>query len=240
MFNLSITRAATRRFAIAAALSLFAGPVVAQGAAPDISGMWRLAGPFQPAMRTVDGKLPPMKPEARKLYLQRIADRRAGKPGDGVDICLRPGTPRIMWMDRPFLILQTPTKITFVHEYQHVLRHIYLNENLPGPDDLEMLYGGTSAGRWVGDTLVVDTAGFNDKTRLDQAGLPNSPDMKVTERFRLIGGKLLEDRVTIDDLANYTHPWSARITFRRAPGVELKEDVCAEKLLDPALRKPER
>ena len=208
---------------------------------PDISGMWRLAGPFQASIKTVDGKAPPLTTEGRKVYLQRAAERKEGKQPLDIEACLPPGTPRIMWADHPFLVLQTPHKITFVHEYLHILRHIYLDEALPKADDLDQFYGGTSAGRWVGNALVIESAGFNDKTQLDQVGLPNSPDMKVVEKLQLTaGGKVLEDRVTITDPANYTRPWTAKVSFRRAPGVELKEDVCAEKLLDPALRVPAR
>jgi len=223
-------------------LCVLACAAPALAALPNFAGMWRRTGPEPVAVLTLEAKLPPLKPEARAIYLQRIADGKQGKAQDAVETaCLPPGTPRIMWSAQPFLILQAPRKVTFVHELRHVLRHVYLDEDLAKLDDLDLLYGGTSAGRWQGQTLVIQTAGFNDKTWLDRAGLPHSEAMKVTERLRLIaGGKLLEDVVTIDDPAVYERPWTTRVTYRRAPGVDLKEDVCAEKLLDPALRTPER
>jgi hypothetical protein len=230
-------------FGLLCALTL-AGPSLAGPAlvGPNLAGMWRRTGPEPLAVLTAEGKAPPLKPDAKKVYLQRLAERKSGKLTDLVeDACLPPGTPRIMWSAQPFLILQAPRKVTLVHEFRHVLRHIYLGEDLPKLDDLDLLYGGTSAGRWDGDALVVQTAGFNDKTWLDRAGLPHSEAMKVTERLRLVsGGKLLEDRVTIDDPEHYAAPWTTVVTYRRAPGVDLKEDVCAEKLLDPALRTPAR
>lgn len=221
-------------------LIVLAGPVLA--APPNLAGMWRRVGPEPTAVTTVEGKAPPLKAEAKALYLKRVAERKQGKLVDAVEsLCLPPGTPRIMFSAQPFLILQAPKKVSLVNEFRHVLRHVYLDEDLPKLDDLDLLYGGTSAGRWQGSTLVIQTAGFNDKTWIDRAGLPHSEAMKVTERLRLVsGGKLLEDLITIDDPAVYERPWSVRVTYRRAPGVDLQEDVCAEKLLDPALRTPER
>jgi hypothetical protein len=225
---------------LAAGVALTLGTFAfAQQTNADLSGTWQLAGSFKSAMKTADGKAPPLKPDARELHRKRIDDRKAGKTEDGVDACLPPGTPRIMWMKEPLMILQTPQKITLLHEYQHTLRHIYLDGKLPPADEVELSYGGTSAGHWEGDTLVIETIGFNGLTQLDRDGLPHSPDMKVTERLRLVDkGKTLENLVTIDDPATYTAPWTARVTYKRAPKAELKEDICALKLLDPALRKP--
>jgi hypothetical protein len=220
--------------AFAAALSL-AGAACAQSP-PNFAGTWRLAEPFEPAMKTIDGKLPPMKPAAKKLYDQRIAERKAGKTKDNIEACLPPGTPRIMWQQGPFMLLQQPKKVTIVHEFQHTLRHIYLDEKLPEGDDVNFFYGGDSVGRFEGDTLVVESNGFNDQTQLDTAGLPHSPEMRVTERLRLLDKDTLENRVTITDPANYTAPWTARVTYRRDDAAELKEDICAIKLVDPALR----
>lgn len=237
-----VARAAASLVAAASLAACASAPAMAasassSSAAVRIAGTWTLADPYQAAIKTVEGRDPPLRPEARQLLQKRISDRRAGNADDGVDQCLRPGTPRIMWQPRPFVILATPKKITFVHEYQHVLRHVYLNEPLPPADEMEVLYGGTSIGRWDGDTLVVETAGFNDQTRLDEAGLPHSPEMKVTESFRLIDANTLEDRVTINDPKTYTAPWTTRILFKRAPaGTQLQEHICAEKLLDPQLR----
>ncbi len=225
------------------AVAALATPALAAPAlaAPDISGPWKLDRPFQASILTAEGKTPPLKPEAQSVYRERIAARRAGKTKDGVEVCLPPGTPRILWADRPMVILQQADKITFVHEYQHTFRHIYLDEALPPAEEIDPTFGGTSAGRWDGDVLVIETVGFNQHTQLDQAGLPHSPDMKVTERLRLVqGGRRLEDTVTIDDPATYRAPWTTRVTFARAPGTALKEDICARKLLDPALRRPKR
>jgi hypothetical protein len=97
-----------------------------------------------------------------------------------------------------------------------------------------------SVGRWEGDTLVVETAGFRGDTWIDRSGLPKSDNMKVTERLRLTGGgATLENQITVDDPANYTAPWTTKVVYRRAPkGTEMKEDVCALKLPMAANIKP--
>jgi hypothetical protein len=198
---------------------------------PYIGGAWRLTAPKSQPLRTLDGSPPPLTAEGRALY-QQAANPAADKPKGYFDVCLPPGTPQILWMDRPVLVLQTARKISFLFEYEHILRHVYMNEPLPSADDVDPTYGGSSVGRWQGDTLVIQTGDFNDKTKLDSSGLPHSDQLKITERLRLIDkGALLEDRVTIEDPKIYTKAWTTRVTFKRQGDIRLKEDICAEKLL---------
>jgi hypothetical protein len=77
--------------------------------------------------------------------------------------------------------------------------------------------------------------GFHDVLWMDRTGLPQ-PRTRITERLRLVDPNTLEDVVTIDDPVNYTGPWTTTLRFQRADGTQLKEDICAEKLLDPALK----
>jgi hypothetical protein len=177
--------------------------------------------------------VPPLKPEAKKVYEENLQARKNLKPKNDMSRCVPPGTPRMLWAPFPMLILQTPRKVTFVHEYHHQLRHIYMDEPLPNPDDVDATFMGTSVGRWDGDTLVIETLGVNDKTVLDRDGMPHSEAMRVTERVRLIdGGKRLENRVTIDDPETFIQPWTARVVFEKKPGVELKEYNCLQKYED--------
>jgi len=216
-----------------AALGLCVAAAVAAGAAesmpPDLSGVWQIAK-YEPSIRTVDGKLPPLRPEARKMYEHNVVARKKLKPREDLTRCVPPGTPRVLWAPFPVQIAQTQRKVFWIHEYQHLIRHVYLDEPVPAPDDIDPSFMGQSVGHWDGDTLVIETLGFNDKTVLDRDGMPHSPEMHVTERVRLLdGGKRLEDRVTIDDAKTFTAPWTARVVFERKAGVELKEYHCVLK-----------
>src|SRR5262249_28530133 len=110
----------SRKIGMAVALGL-ATIVASAGNAPDISGTWPITK-YEASIRTVDGKAPPLKPEARQVYEQNLVARKQLKPRSDLSRCVPPGTPRAMWAPRPIMILQTPRKITFVHEYQHLLR----------------------------------------------------------------------------------------------------------------------
>ena len=85
--------------------------------------------------------------------------------------------------------------------------------------------------RWDGDTLVIDTAGFLEGTVLDDAGLPHSDALHLTERYRLDeDGRRLHARFTIEDPKTFTHSWTAQAQYDKRPGYELPEEVCADKL----------
>jgi hypothetical protein len=203
--------------------------VAAHAATPDLSGVWQVSR-YEHSIRTMEGGLPPLTAEANKIYQSNLAARKQLKPRSDMSRCVPPGTPRVMWAPFPMMILQTARKITFVHEYQHLLRHIYMDEPLPAADDVDPTYMGESVGHWEGDTLVIDTIGINDKTVLDRDGMPHSAGMRVTERLRLIdGGRRLEDQVRIDDPATFRSPWTARVLFERKSNVQLREYNCVLK-----------
>ncbi len=208
----------------------------AERARPRIGGYWRLEKPVK-ALTTVDGKAPPLNGAGRALQRQRLAAIRAGKTDDPMNVCLPPGTPRAMAVDEPFMIAQTPAKITFFHQIYHVIRPVYLDGPLKLGEDRDVLWEGHSSGRWEGDALVIESGDFNGKQWLDDSGLPQSPDMRVTEKVRRAGPDALEDVVTYDDAKYYTAPWSARLVYRSLPGSTiLVEEDCAEKLLEYPLK----
>jgi hypothetical protein len=97
------------------------------------------------------------------------------------------------------------------------------------PKDLEPTWFGDSVGKWDGDTLVIDTIGFNGRTRLDTIGHPHSDQMHVVERYQYTDPDHLAYEVTIDDPKTYTKPWKNSRTFARMkPGQELIEYSCEE------------
>jgi hypothetical protein len=208
----------------------------AERARPRIGGYWKIDHKIT-ALTTADGKAPPLNAAGRALYRQRAADMKAGKKPDPMEACLPPGTPRSLVVDKPFMIAQTAAKITFFHQVYHVIRHVYLDGPLKLGADRDVLWEGHSSGRWEGDTLVIESGDFNGKQWLDDSGLPQSPDMRVTERIKRIGPDTLEDLITYDDAKYYSAPWTARLTFKAQPkDTILVEEDCAEKLLEYPLK----
>jgi hypothetical protein len=203
---------------------------------PRIGGMWLISGPID-TIRTVDGKLPPMTAAAQKLYRQRIAERKAGKTDDPVEDCLPPGTPRSLWSGGLIFITQAPAKVTLFHQYKHLIRHVFL-DGPESPAGLDPWWEGHSSGWWDGDTLKIQTLGFNGQEWLDTAGLPQSPDMKVDETLRLLDANTLEDTVTVTDPNNYKAPWTTKVSFKRqADNAYMAEDnSCAERKLEVPLK----
>jgi hypothetical protein len=97
------------------------------------------------------------------------------------------------------------------------------------PKNLEPTWFGDSVGKWDGDTLVVDTIGFNGKTRLDTIGHPHSDAMHLIERFQFTDPDHIAYEVTVDDPKTYTKPWkNTRTMWRLKPGEELLEYSCEE------------
>jgi hypothetical protein len=194
----------------------------------NFEGVWLIQGDHS-VIKTVDGKLPPMTSGAATRYAAALRARKAGKPDfDTIQTCKPHGFPRILFAAYPIEILQEPKQVTFIHEIHHMPRMVYLDLTLPALDDMDPNWMGLSAGHWDGDTLAVESQGFNDLTTLDAAGLPHSTQMKVSERLRKVDADTFEDVITITDPKTYTKPWSTRVTYRRQPGLRLKEYVCTD------------
>ena len=194
----------------------------------NFEGVWLLQGDHS-VIRTLEGQLPPMTRAAALRYSAAVKARRAGKPDfDTIQSCKPHGFPRILFAAYPIEVLQEPTQVTFIHEIHHMPRMVYLDMTLPKLDEMDPNWMGQSAGRWDGDTLVVESQGFNDLTTVDSAGLPHSTEMRVSERIRKLDADTLEDLITVTDPTIYTKPWSTRVTFRRQPGLRLKEYVCTQ------------
>ena len=142
-----------------------------------------------------------------------------------------PGFPRVNGVPFPQKIIQTPTVIVILYQTRTTFRQIFLDSHALVPDP-QPTWMGYSMGRWEGDTLVVQTSGFNDRTWLDDNGHPNSEGMKVTERIRRpdFGHLLVE--ITIDDPKFYSRPWTVTQPFNLDPNGELIEYACNENNLD--------
>src|SRR5262249_37764846 len=102
------------------------------------------------------------------------------------------------------------------------------------PADPNPTWMGYSVGRWDGDTLVVESAGFNDRTWLDFAGHPHSEELRVTERFTRRDFGHMQLQLTIDDPKAYTKAFTVPVELRFVPDTDLLETVCSENEQDAA------
>jgi hypothetical protein len=196
----------------------------------DLSGIWQtdakynfnLAADLKPGVIV-------MTPWGQALFDER---RDNNGKDDPEGFCLQPGVPRVNGVPFPQKIIQTPTAIVILYETRTTFRQIFLGGHTLVKDP-QPTWMGYSKGRWEGDTLVAETTGFNGRTWLDDAGHPQSEQMKVTERFRRPSfGQLLVD-ITIDDPKAYAKPWSLTQEFQLIADGELIEYICNENNLAP-------
>ncbi len=124
------------------------------------------------------------------------------------------------------VIAQSPDSVTITYEMVHETRVIPLDAR-PHLEDGVVQYNGNSRGRFDGDTLVVDTRGFTNKTSMG-GGAPNSTSLRTVERIRRIDPQMIEYRVTVDDPATYTAPFTLRAVWTVQPGYEVYEYSCHE------------
>ena len=188
---------------------------------PDLAGVWSGGGPVGDlAVGLAKGETIPILPEAKKMM-----DARQSKDDPEAN-CLPTGIPRIA--PYPWRIVQTPTHIFFLFEGNiHSYRQIFM-DGRKHPDDPDPTWYGHSIGRWEGDTLVVDTVGFNDKFWFDFRGHPHTEKLHTTERYTRTDLGLLENKVTIDDPGAYSRPFTLTFMARLRPNEELMEYICQE------------
>src|SRR6266850_926568 len=165
----------------------------------------------------------PVRPEAAAIYRQR--GQTSGKDVP-TSHCLPGGVP-FSTLIAPFKMIQTPVEIVMLLEDNNPPRQIYTDgRKLPANPDPTWM--GYSVGRWQGDTLVVDTIGFNDRTWLDGFGHPRSESMHIVERFRRSNFGHMDIEVTVDDPRMYTQAFTVKFPARLLPDTDSLESVCAE------------
>ena len=193
---------------------------------PDLSGLWMLnAGPGHLANIVADLKPGDVQPWADELYKQRLGN--LGKDDPWTVQCLPAGPREILkGGDGPARILQTRAMIVILYD-DLTYRQIFLDGRAL-PKDPNPSWMGYSIGRWEGDTLVVESTGFNERSWLDMGGHPHTESLRTTERFRRTSFGRIELQVTFDDPKAYKKPWTISFGVRLAPDTEMLEFVCAE------------
>jgi hypothetical protein len=207
---------------------------------PDLSGVWKSDADPDGTRGGIEGILSPrymidmtrdvpqratlMTPAAAAIHQARVANNLRDNPAIR---CLPLGVPRLDSYTHPFKIVQTPGLVLVLYESQTLFRQIF-TDGRGLPEDPQPAWLGYSVGRWEGDTLVVQTAGFTDQTWLDGGGHPHTEAMRLTERFTRRNVGQLDIEVTIDDPASYTRP----ITYTQRQSLlvdgELIEYICNE------------
>jgi len=195
----------------------------------DLTGVWLIGDGQNNQIYNQRGQEPPMTPETEAKYTashgtdyQAVQDATT----DPVFNCDPYGTPRVYLYPHPFKIVHTPSgEIVFLMEVNHVFHEIYM-DGREHPADPDPQWFGHSTGKWDGDTLVIDTVGFNDKTWLDRVGHPHSEALHTVERWRRTASDTLELNVTIDDPKAYTKPWSGQKIFKLRTGWDILESIC--------------
>ena len=216
----------------------------------DLSGVWMQYpdGIVEgvPGMNAVDANVrPPLTPwgQARFDAAKPLVGPRAvaGQENAPILRCDPDGPPKLLNLPNPFEIVQIPGRMFMFFELGHVWRTIW-TDGRPLPKDPDPTWLGYSVGRWEGDTLVVETIGFNDKQWDDSFGNPRSEQTHLTERYRRLNHDTLEMQIIIDDPKAYTKVWvSPPKLHKLEPGWEIAEWFCAleeDKAYDEVVRKP--
>jgi hypothetical protein len=191
---------------------------------PDLSGVWRIHTNYllnaTPDLRPED-----IQPWAAALY-KRSGDNFRNDT-DGIN-CLPPGPKTSTSVGSPVKIVQTPNLTIMLYEYQTIYRQVF-TDGRGLPEDANPTWMGYSVGHWEDDTLVVTTAGFNDKTSLDLGGHPHSEALRVTERFRRRDFGHIDLKVTFEDPKAYNRAWTLPVDLDLMPDSELIEYVCEDR-----------
>ena len=184
---------------------------------PDFSGIW-LVSPSPPGGAS---RQPDLLPWAQALYRERLLNDYKDKPSAR---CL-PELPGFLarW---PLKIVQTPKLMVILRSDDVIAAHQVYLDGRSFPKDLESTWQGYSIGKWEGDTLVIDTAGLNDKTWLNM--FPHTGKLHITERLRRPDLGHLEVETRYDDPESFKTPFQTKIVNVLAPDEEVEEYVCAE------------
>jgi hypothetical protein len=198
------------------------------GGKPDLTGIWQ-AGMAGPAGQygydyNVAQNLPPdsLTPWAQSVREERVQDFRKDSP---LAHCLPVSVPFLNFRGLS-RIVQTPDLIVILYESPNSPHRSIFLDGRALPKDPNPTWLGYSVGHWEGDTLVVNTVGFNDKGWLDVGGNPQTESLKLTERFRRPDFGHLQLEVTFDDPKTFARPFTLSMTKTYTADTEIFEDVC--------------
>jgi hypothetical protein len=191
---------------------------------PDVSGIWQPeVNPFRFDLIQDLKDEAIFRPAAEAVFMARVADFRHDDP---VSNCLPFGPSEML--GAMYRIIESPTLVALLYESgTGRFRQIYM-DGRKLPEDPLPTWLGYSVGHWEGDELVVETAGFNDRTWLDRAGHPHSEKLRVTEKFRRVDFGHMQYQIIYDDPETLTKPLTVSLTVNYRADTDMLESVCNE------------
>jgi hypothetical protein len=207
--------------------------------AHDISGVWN----GNPKDLTVNG-IPMNVPAApsftsygQKLFEADQSDSPQWNSKDPENICDPMGWPRLMTFNFGFEFATLPNRVLQFFEWGHTWRDIWTDGRKLPPNPPIPRYMGYAVGRWEGDTFVVESNGYDDRSWIaptpvqrygngKPGGFPHSDEMRIEERYKRVNYGLLQVTLTITDPKVYTAPWTTTGTVTLIPNTEMAENFC--------------
>ena len=191
---------------------------------PDLSGLWQPeVNPYRFDVIQDPKDEGIFRPAPEAVFMERVADFRRDDP---VTNCLPGGPSEIL--NQMYRIIQSPTVVALLFESgTGRYRQIYM-DGRKLPNDPNPTWLGYSVGHWEGDTLVIESAGFNSRTWLDRAGHPHSEHLRVTEKLRRVDFGHMQLEITFDDPETLTKPLRLALAVNYAADTDLLENVCNE------------
>jgi hypothetical protein len=190
---------------------------------PDFSGLWQGAnGKYLENLAADTTGQAPTLPWAEAYFKKIQTGNGAGRPQEK---CLPHGITDYDALPMPIKIVQTPGNIVILYEAYNHFRQVFMDGRAL-PKDPQPTWMGYSVGKFEGDTLVVDSNGFNDQTWLDDGGHPHTEALRVTERLRRRDFGHIDLQLIVEDPKAYTKPWGATLRLNLLPDDELIENIC--------------
>ena len=216
---------------------------------PDLSGVWHVHATSLAELKRIFGNnigtlsVPGMEPDTLSKYAfnilldvkpEEVSMRPAAaeifrRRASGMEergLCIPIGIPLAGIVSEATKIVQSPAQIVILYESDGTHRQIYTDGRALPKEIVQPAWLGYSAGKWEHDTLVVETAGFNDKTWLDVTGHPHSEALRVTERYHRRDFGHLDVEATFDDTQMYTRPFSIQYVADLLPDSDVFENYC--------------
>ena len=209
----------------------------------DLSGIWApqpssIPELLQSVPGAASGPPPPLGSEPIiKYFVNILADFKPEaaplkpgiklRPDDPALRCLPTGMPMFDTYPMQRKIVQAPGLILLLNENDETFRQIF-TDGRRLPENLEPSWLGSSVGRWEGDTLVVETAGLNDRSSLDELGHTHSEKLRITERFHRVNFGTIDFQMTLDDPETFARPFTVRFNLIMLADSDLLESFCSE------------